>query len=254
MLTTGNRVASCYRTGIEETHPALSGGQRFDKRLLCTGTLSAPLHARYCSPAVLFPSPVVFLVCWKNQTGLPPSGTPRRLREQALRILPLERRCQAQLNRWRQVVDQVLNQPFTGPALAMTAGAATGMPPLQRRGDRALGLSVYPLNTTTSALFRATVQLRPSGWHRSGRPCSHPAGRTGAVHRPARVAGPGRRRRFVRYAATAGVSIPARWRRPRRLFRGGGGGRHGLRRQGDIGAQPPAGGWCAWTPPQGRRC
>ena len=99
------------------------------------------------------------------------------------------------MNRWRQVVDQVLNLPFTGPALAMTAGAATGMPTLQRRGDRALCLSA-PLNTTTSALFRATVQLRPSGWHRSGRPCSHPAGRTGAVHRPARVAGPGRQRRF----------------------------------------------------------
>lgn len=116
-------------------------------------------------------------------------------------------------------------------------------------------LSVSPLNTATSALFRATVQLRPtSGWHRSGRPCSHPAGRTGAVHRPARVAGPGRQRRFVRYTAVAGVSVPARWKRPRRPFRGGGGGRHGLRRQGDIGAQPPAGERCAWTPPQGCRC
>ena len=45
----------------------------------------------------------------------------------------------------------------------MTAGAATGMATLQRRGDRALCLSAYPLNITTSALFRATVQLRPSG-------------------------------------------------------------------------------------------
>ncbi|MDE0528758.1 MAG: hypothetical protein OXH85_08715 [Truepera sp.] len=107
------------------------------------------------------------------------------------------------MNRWRQVVDQVLNQPFTGPALAVTAGAATGMPTLQRRGDWALCLSA---RSTPQLLLCSEPQFSygPAAGTVAGGPV-HTAGRTGAVHRPARVAGPGRQRRFVRYTAAAGV-------------------------------------------------
>lgn len=139
---------------------------------------------------------------------------PSRLREQALKDLPLERRRQAQVNRWRQVVDQVLNQPFTGPALAMTAGAATGMPTLQRRGDRALCLSAYPLSTTTSALFRATVQLRPSG-------CSGRTVASGPVYLPGALVRCTDRPEWQVPAASVGSSATSQLRGSRSRHAGG---------------------------------
>ena len=78
------------------------------------------------------------------------------------------------MNRWRQVVE-VLNQPFTGPALAMTTGAATGVPTLQRRGDRALCLSAL---STSRLLLCAEPQFSygPAAGTVAGGPVHTPLG------------------------------------------------------------------------------
>jgi len=109
-------------------------------------------------------------------------------------------------------------------------------PECRHFSDEATGRSVclaYPLNDHNFCL----VPSHSSATACSGRTVAGPT-LLGAGHRPARVAGPGRQRRFVRYTAAAGVSVPARWRRPRAGAAGmvSGGHRRSSQR-------------CAWTPP-----